>query len=112
MKVHLISLGCAKNSVDSEKLLGVLQAFGVSVVDDISEADAAIVNTCGFIQSAVEENINVILDLEAMKEKGLLEKIGVVGCLVNRYGDEMKKELPTVDLWAKAEEWGRVAGFF
>lgn len=112
MKVHLISLGCAKNSVDSEKLLGVLQAFGVSVVDDISEADAAIVNTCGFIQSAVEENINVILDLEAMKEKGLLEKIGVVGCLVNRYGDEMKKELPTVDLWAKAEEWGRVASFF
>lgn len=112
MKVHLISLGCAKNSVDSEKLLGVLQTFGVSAVDDISEADAAIVNTCGFIQSAVEESINVILDLEAMKEKGLLGKIGVVGCLVNRYGDEMKKDLPTVDLWAEAEEWGRVAAFF
>ena len=112
MKVHLISLGCAKNSVDSEKLLGVLQALGVSVVHDITEADTAIVNTCGFIQSAVEENINVILDLEAMKEKGLLKKIGIVGCLVNRYGDEMKKELPTVDLWAKAEEWGRVASFF
>ncbi|NCC60958.1 MAG: 30S ribosomal protein S12 methylthiotransferase RimO [Verrucomicrobiae bacterium] len=112
MKVYLISLGCAKNSVDSEKLLGVLQAFGVPVVHDIAEADIAIVNTCGFIQSAVEENVNVILDLESMKEKGLLKKIGVVGCLVNRYGDELKKELPTVDLWAKAEEWGNVAAFF
>lgn len=112
MKVYLISLGCAKNSVDSEKLLGVLQAFGVPVVHDIAEADVAIVNTCGFIQSAVEENVNVILDLESMKEKGLLKKIGVVGCLVNRYGDELKKELPTVDLWAKAEEWGNVAAFF
>jgi len=98
--------------VDSEKLLGVLQAFGVPVVHDIAEADIAIVNTCGFIQSAVEENVNVILDLESMKEKGLLKKIGVVGCLVNRYGDELKKELPTVDLWAKAEEWGNVAAFF
>lgn len=112
MKVYLISLGCAKNSVDSEKLLGVLQAFGVPVVHDIADADVAIVNTCGFIQSAVEENVNVILDLESMKEKGLLKKIGVVGCLVNRYGDELKKELPTVDLWAKAEEWGNVAAFF
>ena len=112
MKVYLISLGCAKNSVDSEKLLGVLQAFGVPVVHDIAEADIAIVNTCGFIQSAVEENVNVILDLESMKEKGLLKKIGVVGCLVNRYGDELKKELPTVDLWAKAEEWGNVVAFF
>ncbi len=98
--------------MDSEKLLGVLQAFGVPVVHDIAEADIAIVNTCGFIQSAVEENVNVILDLESMKEKGLLKKIGVVGCLVNRYGDELKKELPTVDLWAKAEEWGNVAAFF
>ena len=98
--------------MDSENLLGVLQAFGVPVVHDIAEADIAIVNTCGFIQSAVEENVNVILDLESMKEKGLLKKIGVVGCLVNRYGDELKKELPTVDLWAKAEEWGNVAAFF
>ena len=112
MKIHLISLGCAKNSVDSEKLLGVLEAFGLQIVQDIAEADVAIVNTCGFIQSAVEENVNIILDLEAMKEKGLLKKIGVVGCLVNRYGDEMKKELPSVDLWAKSEEWGVVASFF
>ena len=88
-------MGCAKNSVDSEKLLGVLQAVGLQVVQSIEEADMAIVNTCGFLQSAVEENINVILDLESMKEKGALKRIGVVGCLVNRYGDEMKKELPS-----------------
>jgi len=112
VKIHLISMGCAKNSVDSEKLLGVLQALGLRVVQSIEEADMAIVNTCGFIQSAVEENINVILDLESMKEKGALKKIAVVGCLVNRYGDEMKKELPSVDLWAKAEEWEKVAAYF
>ncbi len=112
MKLHLISLGCAKNSVDSEKLLGILEAAGLSIVDDIAEADAAIVNTCGFIQPAVEESVDVILDLEAMKEEGRLKAIGVVGCLVNRFGSEMKMELPSVDFWAGAEEWGAVASFF
>lgn len=112
MRVHLISMGCAKNSVDSEKLLGVLSGVGLEIAPDIASADMAIVNTCGFIQSAVEENVDVILDLERMKEKGLLKRIGVVGCLVNRYGEELKKELPSVDLWAKAEEWGDVAAFF
>lgn len=112
MKVYLISMGCAKNSVDSEKLLGVLRAQGVEVASDIGTADMAIVNTCGFIQPAVEENIDVILELERMKELGRLDKIGVVGCLVNRYGDELKRELPSVDLWANSEEWEAVASFF
>ncbi|HCL79792.1 MAG TPA: 30S ribosomal protein S12 methylthiotransferase RimO, partial [Synergistaceae bacterium] len=67
-------------------------------------ADTAIVNTCGIIQAAVEENVNAILDLELLKERGLIERIAVVGCLVNRYGEELKKELPSVDLWARAEE--------
>ncbi len=112
MKVYLISMGCAKNSVDSEKLLGVLRAQGIEVTADIDTADMAIVNTCGFIKPAVEENIDVILELERMKELGRLEKIGVVGCLVNRYGDELKRELPSVDLWANSEEWESVASFF
>jgi len=112
LKVYLISMGCAKNSVDSEKLLGVLRAQGIEVTADIDTADMAIVNTCGFIKPAVEENIDVILELERMKELGRLEKIGVVGCLVNRYGDELKRELPSVDLWANSEEWESVASFF
>jgi ribosomal protein S12 methylthiotransferase len=108
VKLCLISLGCSKNSADSENLIGLLEASGVEVVGDVDEADVALVNTCGFIQSAVEESVNAILDLELLKEQGKLKKIGVVGCLVNRYGDELKHELPSVDVWAKAEEWGLV----
>ena len=109
MKISIISLGCSKNSVDSENLIGLLEASGVEVVSDVGEADVALVNTCGFIQPAVEESVNTILDLELLKEQGRLKKIGVVGCLVNRYGDELKQELPSVDVWAKAEEWALVA---
>lgn len=108
MKISIISLGCSKNSVDSENLIGLLEASGVEVVSDVGEADVALVNTCGFIQPAVEESVNTILDLELLKEQGRLKKIGVVGCLVNRYGDELKQELPSVDVWAKAEEWALV----
>jgi ribosomal protein S12 methylthiotransferase len=109
VKISIISLGCSKNSVDSENLIGLLEASGVEVVSDVGEADVALVNTCGFIQPAVEESVNTILDLELLKEQGRLKKIGVVGCLVNRYGDELKQELPSVDVWAKAEEWALVA---
>ena len=108
MKLSIISLGCSKNSVDSENLIGLLESSGVEIVSDVGEADVALVNTCGFIQPAVEESVNAILDLELFKEQGKLKKIGVVGCLVNRYGDELKKELPSVDVWARAEEWGLV----
>lgn len=108
MNIYIISLGCAKNSVDSENLIGMLRAAGFRVVDSIDEAQVAIVNTCGFIQPAVEENVDIILDLERLKEEGRLQKIGVVGCLVNRYGEELKKELPSVDIWSQAEEWESV----
>lgn len=109
MKVSILSLGCSKNSVDSENLIGLLESSGVEIVSDVGDADVALVNTCGFIQPAVEESINAILDLELLKEQGKIKKIGVLGCLVNRYGEEMKKELPSVDVWAKAEEWDLVA---
>ena len=105
MKLHITSLGCAKNTVDSENLLGLLESAGVEIVQDISLADTALVNTCGFIQPAVEESVSTILDLELLKEQGKIQRIAVVGCLLNRYGEELKKELPSVDFWAKAEEW-------
>lgn len=109
MRVFTLSLGCAKNSVDSENLLGLLESSGAEIVDEVGDADVAIVNTCGFIQPAVEESISAILDLELLKEEGKLQKIAVVGCLVNRYGDELKKEFASVDIWANAEQWDHVA---
>ncbi|WP_286846394.1 MULTISPECIES: 30S ribosomal protein S12 methylthiotransferase RimO [Aminobacterium] len=108
MNIYVINLGCAKNSVDSENLIGMLEGSGFHVVKKLEEAQVALVNTCGFIQPAVEESIDVILDLEKMKQEGHLQKIGVVGCLVNRYGEDLKKELPTVDIWARSEEWESV----
>jgi ribosomal protein S12 methylthiotransferase len=108
MKVYCLSLGCAKNRVDSECLAGELERAGHVLVDDIGFADVGIVNTCGFIQPATEESIAAILDLEQLKNEGRLKKIGVVGCLVNRYSDDLIKEMPSVDFWARSEDWASV----
>ena len=108
MKIFILSLGCAKNSVDSECLAGELRRAGFDIAPDAESADIGIVNTCGFIRPAVEENIAAILDLEQLKLDGKLKKIGVAGCLVNRYGDDLIKEMPSVDFWARSEEWASV----
>lgn len=108
MKVYCLSLGCAKNRVDSECLAGELERAGHMLVDDVESADVGIVNTCGFIQPASEESIAAILDLEQLKKEGKLKKIGVVGCLVNRYSDDLIKEIPSVDFWARSEDWSSV----
>ena len=105
-KVFIISLGCPKNSVDSEHLAGLLARNGLCLVKDPDEAELALVNTCGFLQAAVEEGIQVILDLERRKASGQLKEIAVVGCMLNRYGDALKAEFPTVDYWARSEDWG------
>jgi ribosomal protein S12 methylthiotransferase len=105
VRIFLLSLGCAKNTADSEVLVGMLEAAGHTLVATAEEADVAFVNTCGFIQPAVEESIGAILDLEQLKEDGRLRKIGVLGCLFNRYGEDLKKEIPSVDIWARAEDW-------
>ena len=100
-KIALISLGCAKNQVDSEAILGHSEAIlglfkkpSFEITNDLNEADAIIINTCGFILSAKIENINTILDALKYHKKTI-----VVGCLVERYLDELKKEIPEVDLW-------------
>ena len=108
MKVYGLSLGCAKNRVDSECLAGELERAGHILVDDVKLADVGIVNTCGFIQPASEESIAAILDLEQLKKEGKLKKIGVVGCLVNRYSDDLRKEITSVDFWARSEDWAAV----
>ena len=108
MKIYLLTLGCAKNRVDSECLAGALKAAGHELVPEVEQAQAAIVNTCGFIRPAVEESIEAILDLEELRQKGALEKIGVVGCLVNRYREGLTSEIPSVDFWAETEDWESV----
>ena len=105
MKVFLLSLGCAKNTADSEVLAGMLKTAGHALVENAEEADVAFVNTCGFIQPAVEESIGAILDLEQLKEQGRLQRIGVLGCLYNRYGEDLKKEIPSVDTISGTGHW-------
>jgi len=111
-KVFILSLGCAKNQVDSEKLAGMMTSQGFEIVDSLDAADVVLVNTCAFIEPAVKESIDALLGLEELKASGKAKKIGVLGCLLNRYGDDLKKEFPTVDIWAKAEEWDKVLAYF
>ncbi len=98
-RMHLVSLGCAKNLVDSEIMLALLENTGYSVVEDPGEADLLLVNTCGFIQPAVEEAVDEILRLSEYKEQDPDKLLVVVGCLVQRYGNSLLEELPEVDLF-------------
>ena len=111
MNIFLVSMGCAKNTVDSERLAGRLISAGHRMAEPPEKADVGIVNTCGFIQEAVRENVNEILDMEELKKAGKLRHIAVVGCLVNRYEAELRKERPSVDLFARAEDWDSVVNW-
>lgn len=99
MKVDLITLGCSKNLVDSEQLMGRLELNGYDVEHDpkVADGEIAIINTCGFIQDAKEESINTILELAQAKEEGRLKKLFVMGCLSQRYQKELEQEIPQVD---------------
>jgi ribosomal protein S12 methylthiotransferase len=94
--IGILSLGCPRNLVDSENVLGRLNLKGFPIVD-MAQADVAIVNTCAFIEDAKRESIDAILDLVKLKREGALKKIIVYGCLAQRYGKTLKKELPEVD---------------
>jgi ribosomal protein S12 methylthiotransferase len=97
VKVHLTTLGCPKNQVDSELMLGRLAAAGHPVVDHAEEAECLIVNTCAFIDRAREESINTILELAKLKRRGRCRALIVTGCLTQRYGGEILTEMPEVD---------------
>lgn len=97
IKVGMVSLGCAKNQVDGEVLMASLKNAGFEPVDDAAMADIAIVNTCGFIESAKKESIEEILELAQLKKEGKIKKLVVTGCLAERYQQEMHKELPELD---------------
>jgi ribosomal protein S12 methylthiotransferase len=98
-KLYMVSLGCSKNLVDSEVMLGLLEQDGYTVTEKPDDAELLLVNTCGFIGSAVKEAIDEILALVPYKQKNPLIKLVVTGCLVQRYSIELEKELPEVDLF-------------
>ena len=97
MKILCVSLGCDKNLVDTEKMLGILRAEGYTFTDDETEADIILVNTCCFIGDAKEESINTILELGQLKESGNCRALIVAGCLAQRYRTEIMEEMPEVD---------------
>lgn len=105
MNVYLISLGCAKNRVDSEMIVGYMRQNGFVLVDEPQEAELLMVNTCAFIESARKEAIDTILDLACYKTKG--KKLVVCGCLPQRY-DELEKLLPEVDRFVRISEYGNI----
>lgn len=102
MKIGLISLGCAKNLVDSEMILGLLKQENNEIVENIINADA-VINTCGFIQDAKKESIAAIFDVIAKKRKDAF--LVVVGCLAKRYKDTLQKEIPEIDLIIGVDEY-------
>jgi len=97
MRIGLISLGCAKNTVDSEIMLGLLVTAGHEITNDIEQAEVLIVNTCGFIDSAKQEAIDAIIECGKLKEQGSCCRLIVTGCLAQRYPDDIKLQLPEVD---------------
>lgn len=109
LKIAMASLGCPKNLVDAEVMLGLLREAGHVLTPHEEEADVIIVNTCGFIEPASQESINRILELSQLKETGRLKALIVTGCLAQRYADELAKEMPEVDAVVGTGQFPRIA---
>src|ERR1700743_232676 len=97
LKVGFVSLGCPKNLVDSEVMMGLLQTGGAQITTRAEDADVIVVNTCSFIDSAKQESVNTILEMAQHKVNGKAQKLIVAGCLVERYHTEIQKNIPEVD---------------
>ena len=111
-KIRVITLGCSKNTVDTEHLCALLNPSEFSLIKDPGErVDVLLINTCGFIGDAKEESIQAILEAVSLKEKGLASAVAVFGCLSQRYGEELKKEIPEVDAWFGARDLAPVANW-
>src|SRR5829696_183984 len=97
MKIGLISLGCPKNLVDSEVMLGLAHGAGHQLTNDPASADVLVVNTCAFIDSAKKESIDAILEMAELKKSGNCRRLVVTGCLAERYRDELRTQIPEID---------------
>lgn len=107
-KVGFVSLGCPKNLIDSEVMMGALVEAGYEITSNAEEAETVVVNTCGFIESAKQESIEAILEATRLKEEGKAKRVVVAGCLVERYRDDLMKELPEVDAFIGTNEVTRI----
>lgn len=112
MKTALVTLGCSKNEVDSEMILGYLGSIGFELTQNLDEAECIVVNTCGFIKSAKEEAISVILDMAEYKKIGNLKHLIVVGCLAKRYKQDIIREFKEVDLVIGVDEYDNLNNIF
>jgi ribosomal protein S12 methylthiotransferase len=108
LRVGLVSLGCPKNLVDSEVMLGHLRRDGCEIVADASRADVLLVNTCAFIGDAKRESIDAILEMARQKRQGRAQRLVVTGCMVQRYGEELQQEIPEIDAVAGLDEVPRI----
>ena len=108
--VALVTLGCGRNEVDSANAAGLLAASGYRVVDDPEQADAVLVNTCAFVEAAKRESIETVLDAAALKRTGTAKKVLVMGCLAERYTEELRAELPEVDAVVPFGDYRRLPG--
>src|SRR5512139_3300235 len=104
-KVGIITLGCSKNTVDSERLMNQLIINDFNLVEDPNKADTVIINTCGFIEAAKEESIDTILQAIELKKAGKVKKVIVAGCLSERYKKDLGKEIPEVDAFYGTESY-------
>ena len=104
-KIGIITMGCSKNAVDSERLMAQLRINDFEIVKDPNEADSLIINTCGFINPAKEESINTILEATALKKENKVKKVYVAGCLSGRYEVDLKKDIPEVDKYFGTEDY-------
>ena len=107
-KIGMVSLGCAKNRVDSENMLGMLRAKGFEIVADPAEADVLFVNTCGFIESAKEESIDAIFEMAQYKKSGKAKRLYVTGCMAQRYPEALMSEIPEIDGILGVAEYSRL----
>ena len=105
VNVNVITLGCSKNTVDSERLIRQLKSNKFNLIDDPNKADTVIINTCGFIEVAKEESVNTILSAVELKKNGNIKKVIVVGCLSERYAEELKTDIPEVDAFYGTEKY-------
>jgi ribosomal protein S12 methylthiotransferase len=105
----MVSLGCPKNQVDAEQMLGLLAGSGFEITSEQTEADVIVVNTCGFIESAKEESIGAILEAAAMKKQGKCSKVIIAGCLAQRYKEDLLRELPEADMVIGTGEIDRIS---
>ena len=108
-KVHFVSLGCPKNLVDTEIMLGSLVQDGYQVVDSAEKADTVIVNTCGFIEASKRESIDTVLEMAQLRKEGSLKNLVVAGCLTQRYKDDLVKTLPEADLFVGSGEFQNIS---